>query len=132
MLPSSQIMKLKVEIEQAAILHLNAKDIDTALRHYTGDMVAISNTKVFSSREELAAELSEYYKNLKNVNHASWEDINIHVINETAAIFTAKFNYGFTIKNGKQTDLRGVWTALFLLEKGTWKIRLRHESFEEI
>ena len=132
MLPSSQIMKLKTEIEQAAILHLNAKDIDTALRHYTDDMVAISNTTVFSSREELAAELSEFYSILKSVDHASWEDINIHVINASAATFTAKFNYGFTSKNGEQTDLRGVWTALFILDKGKWRIRLRHESFEEI
>ena len=132
MLPSSQVMKLKAEIEQAATLHLNALDLDTALSHYTGDMVAISNTIVFSSREELAAELSEYYNILKRVNHASWEDINIHVISENAATFTAKFNYGFTSKDGEHMDLRGVWTALFILDKGKWKIRLRHESFEQI
>ena len=132
MLPSSQVMKIKAEIEKAATLHLNAVDIDTALSHYADDMIAISNTKVFSSREELADELSEYYNILKSVNHASWEDINLHIISANAATFTAKFKYGFTRKDGKHTDLRGVWTALFILDKGTWKIRLRHESFGEI
>jgi ketosteroid isomerase-like protein len=132
MLPPNQVIKLKAEIEKAATLHLNAIDIDAALSHYTDDMVAISNTKVFSSREELAAELSGYYSILKRVNHASWEDINIQIISQNAATFTAKFNYGFTSKDGEHTDLKGVWTALFILDKGRWKIRLRHESFGEL
>ena len=132
MLPSSQTKKIKSEIEMAATLHLNAIDIDTALSHYTDDLIAISNTTVFSSREELAAELSKYYDILKRVDHASWENINIQIISENAATFTAKFNYGFTNKAGEHTDLRGVWTALFKLDKGKWKIRLRHESFVEI
>ncbi len=132
MLSSILVKKIKVEIEQAANLHLNATDMDAALSHYTDDMVAISNTEVFFSREELATELSEYYDILKSVNYASWEDINIHVISESAATFTAKFNYGFTSKDGEQTDLSGVWTALFILVKGKWNIRLRHESFGEI
>jgi len=132
MLPTSQILKIEAEIELAATTHLNAKDIDTALSHLTDDVLAISNTTVFSSREELAADIGKYYKILKNVNYATWEDIHINVINESAATFTAKFSYGFTSIDGEITDLKGVWTALFILDKGTWKIRLRHESFEQI
>lgn len=132
MLTTSQIVQIEAEVKQAATTHLNAKDIGTALSHFTDDMLAISNTTVFSSREELAADIGEYYKILKSVNYASWEDINIHVINENAATFTAKFSYGFTSMDGEITNLKGVWTALFILDKGTWKIRLRHESFEQV
>ena len=69
---------------------------------------------------------------LKSVNHAAWEDIHINVISEEAATFTAKFSYGFTSIDDDVTNLRGVWTALFILDQGAWKIRLRHESFEQI
>ena len=132
MLPTSQIIRIKVEVEEAATTHLHAKDIDTALSHYTDDILAISNTTVCSSREELAADIGEYYKILKTVNHASWKDINIHVINENAATFSATFSYGFTSMDGEIANLKGVWTALFIRDKGIWKIRLRHESFEQI
>lgn len=132
MLSKSQIEKIKTAVEQAATTHLNAKDADTALSHLTDDVLAVSNTTVFSSRELLTPDIEEYYKILKKVNHASWKDIHIHVINENAATFTAIFSYGFTRMNGEITNLKGVWTALFILDKGIWKIRLRHESFEQI
>ncbi|MDH3246061.1 MAG: nuclear transport factor 2 family protein, partial [Saprospiraceae bacterium] len=121
MLSISQIAKIEAEVEQAATAHLNAKDMDTALSHFTDEVHAISNTTVFSSREELAADVGEYYRILKSVDHASWTDINVHVINDKAATFTAKFNYGFTSMDGEITNLKGVWTALFVLDKEGWK-----------
>jgi ketosteroid isomerase-like protein len=132
MLSTSQIEKIKTEIEWAATALLHAKDRDTALSHYTDDILAVSNTQLFPSRDSLAADIGEFYKILKKVNYASWEDVYIHVIHENAAVFTAKFSYGFTSMDEKDTDLKGVWTALFTLDKGLWKIRLRHESFEQI
>jgi ketosteroid isomerase-like protein len=132
MLSKSLLVKIEADVEGAATMHLNVKDINTALSHYTDDVIAISNTEIFSSREELAADIDEYYKILKSVNHALWEDIHIHVISENAATFTAKFRYGFTSIDDEITNLKGVWTALFILDKGAWKIRLRHESFEQI
>lgn len=129
---TSQTMKIKAEVEQAATTHLHAKDAETALSHFTDDVLAVSNGKLFPSRESLAADIGEYYKILKKVNHASWEDVHIYVINESAATFTAKFRYSFTGMDEKTTDLEGVWTALFILDEGIWKIRLRHESFEQI
>lgn len=131
MLSTSQLTKIKAEVEQAATTHLNAKDVDAALSHFTDDVLAVSNSKLLFSRESLAADIGEYYKNLKNVNYASWEDVHIHVINESAATFTARFSYGFTNMDDKVVDLEGVWTALFVVDKGVWKIRLRHESFEQ-
>lgn len=132
MLSRNLQMKVEAEVTLAATTHLNAQDKHTALSHFTDDIIAISNTRVFASRAELASEIDEYYKILKHVNHAAWEDIHIHVINEQAATFSAKFNYEFTSIDDKVTRLRGVWTALFVLDQGQWKIRLRHESFEQI
>lgn len=132
MLSKRQIAKIQAQVAQAATQHLNTKDFDTALSHLTDDVLAVSNVELFPSRESLAADIGEYYKILKKVNYASWEDPHIHVISERAATFTAKFNYGFTDTDDKDIDLKGVWTALFILDKGSWKIRLRHESFEQI
>ena len=67
MLSANQIMKIESEVKGVATRHLNVKDINTALSHYTDDAIAISNTKVFPNREELAAEIGEYYKILKCV-----------------------------------------------------------------
>jgi ketosteroid isomerase-like protein len=125
-------MKIEADVEKAATTHLNAKDVDTALSHFNDDVLAVSNNTLFSSRKSLADDIVKYYSILKEVNYASWEDVHIHVINESAAIFTAKFSYGFTSMDGETTNLKGVWTALFILDKGIWKIRLRHESFEQI
>lgn len=132
MLSINQITKIQADVEQAATKHLNSKDVDTALSHFTDDVLAVSNVKLFPSRESLATDIGEYYKTLKKVNYACWEDVHIHVINESAATFTAKFSYGFTSIDDQITDLKGVWTALFILDEGIWKIRLRHESFEQI
>jgi len=132
MLSTSQLKKIKAEVERAATEHLNSKDADTALNHFTDDILAVSNIDLFSSRESLYTEIGDYYKILKKINYTSWEDVHIHVINQRTATFTAKFSYGFTSMDDKITDLKGVWTALFIRDKGIWKIRLRHESFEQI
>ncbi len=132
MLSESEIKKIEAEIEEVATAHLNARDIETALSHFTDDIFAVSNTAIFSSHDSLEADISEYYKTLEGINHASWEDIYIYVINERSATFTANFSYGFTSKDGEVTELKGVWTALFILDEGEWKIRLRHETFEQI
>ena len=131
MLSRLQTAEIRNAVEKAAVAHLNAKDVDTALSHFVDDVIAVSNTKLFNSREALSAEIHEYYKILKTVNYAYWKDIHIHVISAGAATFTATFDYGFTSTDGTVTDLEGVWTALFILVGTVWKIRLRHESFEQ-
>ena len=132
MIPENQLSKIKAEVKEAATIHLNTTDAENALSHYTEDVIAVSNVKLFPSFESLADDIKEYYKNLKEVNYASWDDIHIHVISETAATFTAQFRYGFTDMDNQKTDLQGIWTALFIRDGGSWKIRLRHESFSQL
>ena len=47
MLSKSQIKKIEAEVEQAATVHLNAKDVDTALSHYTDDVLSVSFSSFF-------------------------------------------------------------------------------------
>jgi len=131
-LSESQIAQIKAEVKQAAIDHLNTKDADTALSHLADDVIAVSNDKLFSSFEALAEDVRAYYEILEEVNLAAWEKIHIRVININAAVFTAKFRYSFTSKDITRTDLQGIWTALYIKDKGRWKIRVRHESFAPI
>jgi ketosteroid isomerase-like protein len=128
-LSESQVIRLKAEVEQAAIDHLNTKDADTALSHFTDDIIAVSNDKLFPSFEALAEDVRAYYAVLKEVNCAAWDEIHIRVINRRAAVFTAKFRYSFTSKENTPIDLQGIWTALYVKETEGWKIRVRHESF---
>ena len=130
-LSESQVAQIEAEIKQAAIDHLNTKDADTALSHFADDIIAVSNDKLFPSLEKLSEDVRAYYKILKEVNLAAWDEIHIRVINTNAAVFTAKFRYGFTSKDKTRTDLQGIWTTLYVRDKGRWKIRVRHESFVE-
>ena len=130
MLPSDED-SIKAHIQQAAIDHLSSKTAEEALSHFTRDIVAVSNERLFSSYKELEQDVMEYYKILKKINYAKWSDINILIINNDAATFTTKFNYSFTSVNDEVTNLKGIWTALFVRESGDWKIRLRHETFSE-
>jgi ketosteroid isomerase-like protein len=128
-LSENQIAQIKAEVERAAIEHLNARDADTALSHFTEDAIAVSNDKLFESFGALAEDVRAYYNILKEVNLAAWDETHIKVINSDAAIFTAKFRYSFTNTDNQRTDLQGIWTALFVRNKKSWKIRVRHESF---
>lgn len=131
-LSDSQVTQIKAEVKQAAIDHLNTKDADTALNHFTEDIIAVSNNKLFPSSEALAEDVRAYYEILKEVNHAAWDEIHIRVIDTNAAVFTAKFRYSFTSKDNAETNLQGVWTALYIRDKSQWKIRVRHESFAPV
>ncbi len=123
--------KIIEEIKQAAIDHLNSNSAEEAMSHFTKDIVAVSNEKLFSTYDALEKDVRDYYKILKKINDARWGDMNILVINNDAATFTAKFNYSFTSIDDEVTNLSGIWTALFVHETRNWKIRLRHESFSE-
>ena len=129
MISKTEISKIKREVEEISFNHLNAKTANDALIHFHKDIIAVSNDKLFTSFEELAREVRGYYKILKRVNYSKWEEIQIQVISQNTATFTAKFRYTFTTIENKRTDLKGIWTALYIRDKGDWKIRLRHESY---
>ena len=70
MLSMSHIKRIQAEVEQAATRHLNTEDLDTALGHFTDDVLAVSNVQLFISRASLAAAIGEYYRSLKTVSIA--------------------------------------------------------------
>lgn len=131
-LTQTQCDKIKAEVKQAAIDHLNAKDAATALSHFTENVIAVSNVKVFPTFEALAEDVKAYYNILKEVNLAVWDEMTIKVINIDAALVTARFRFSFTDTNNEKTDLQGVWTALYIRQNEDWKIEVRHESFVSI
>ena len=124
--------QIKAEVKQAAVDHLNAIDATSALSHYTENVVAVSNVKIFPTFEALAEDVKAYYNILKEVNLAVWDEMYINVINIDAALVTAKFRYSFTDTNNEKTGLQGVWTALYIRQNGDWKIEVRHESFAQL
>jgi ketosteroid isomerase-like protein len=132
MLSKKELTKIKNEIKQAALDHLYAKDATEALNNYTKNIIAVSNEKLMSSSNELVEDIEAYYKILKKVNEAHWDDIYIQVINKNTAVFTAKFFYSFTKIDDEKIVLRGIWTAIYIRKKSGWKIQLRHESYTQM
>jgi uncharacterized protein (TIGR02246 family) len=129
-LSKSEIAQIKAEVKQTAIDHLNAIDAKTALSHFTEDVIAVSNTQLFPSLEALAENVKAYYNILKEVNFADWDEMHIKAINKDSAMVIAKFRYSFTDTNDEKTNLKGVWTALYVRRNDGWKICVRHETFE--
>lgn len=128
-LAQEQLASITAQIESAAESHLHARDAETALSHFTDDVIAISNLQVFPSRMLLEEDVRKFYGILDEVLEAAWQDPRVIVIDERSAVFTAGFRYGFRSKDGDTTHLEGVWSALFRRQNRDWKIRLRHESF---
>lgn len=128
-LSRSEIARIKAEVKQAAIDHLNARDAKTALSHFTEDVIAVSNTQLFPSLGVLAEDVHAYYNILKEVNLAVWDEMHTKVVNKDIAVVTGKFRYSFTDTEDQRTDLQGVWTSIYVRRDSDWKICARHESF---
>ena len=125
----SETAKIKAEVQQAAEEHLNAKDAETALSYYTEDAAIVSNGYLYPSFQEFAEHVREFYASLRKVDTATWEDVDIRVINPDTAIYTAKFRWRSTDTRGETLNLQGVWTAVYVRDQDSWKIKMRHESF---
>jgi hypothetical protein len=132
LLTKIQIKRIKSRIRRLATTHLHAKNAEEALSHFSKDVIAVSNDKLFPTFDVFAEDVIEYFKILKKVNRAAWKDVHIQVIGKNTSSFTARFRYNFTDINNEETDLAGIWTALYVLENGKWKIRLRHETFHRL
>ena len=116
-------------VQQAAVDHLNAEDAETALSYYAEDAAIVSNGYLYSSFQEFAEHVREFYASLRKVDTAIWEDIDIRVINPETAIFNATFRWRSTDNWGETMNLQGVWTAVYVRDEDRWKIKMRHESF---
>ena len=121
--------KIISEVQQAAVDHLNAEDADAALSYYAEDAAIVSNGYLYPSFQEFAEHVREFYASLSKVNTAIWEDVDIRVINPDTAIFTAKFRWQSMDTQGEKLNLQGVWSAVYVRDQDSWKIKMRHESF---
>ena len=128
-LSNEQMALIRLEVDKAATDHLHARDADTAMSHYADDVVAISNLRIFHSRQSLEADVRAFFDVLQETSEAAWKNAYIVVVDQDTATFTAEFRYAFTNKDDEMTRLEGVWTALFVRLEGSWKIQVRHESF---
>ena len=129
-LTSSIINTIKNAVIKAATDHLNAPDADTALSHYKPDATIISNGILYETFELFEKDTRDFYRSLEEVKLAVWDNIRIQVINSELVLFTASVQWSSVDKLGSVLELKGIWSAVYCLEEGKWKILLRHESFE--
>jgi hypothetical protein len=123
--------KIKDEIEKIMHLHINAKDAASALSCYADSATIASNGFLYPSFDLFERDIKLFYKSLSKINLAVWDEIYLEIINTNSALVTAKFRWISTDKSNEETNLQGVWSALFIKIKGGWKMRVRHESFAQ-
>jgi len=127
-----EIVKRRIEIaiRKAATDHLNAQDAHTALSHYKPDASIISNGMQYETFELFEKDTRDFYASLKEVKLAVWNNIRIEIFSAELALFNASVRWKSVDKVGSVLNLKGIWSAIYCLEKGNWKILFRHESFE--
>ena len=119
-------------VKQAAWSHLRAGDADTALSYYEPGAVVASNGELYPSFSAFAHHVRTFYRTLREVHLAAWDQMHVDVLSERAAVLTATFRWSSTDTEGVRLDLRGVWTAVSVLRQGRWRVLVRHESFMRI
>jgi ketosteroid isomerase-like protein len=129
-LTASEINLIKKAVRKAASDHLNAPDADTALSHYMQDTTIVSNGMLYETFELFEKDTRDFYNSLKEVKLAVWESIRIEVFSSDLALFNASILWESVDKVGSVLNLKGIWSAIYCLEEGDWKILFRHESFE--
>ena len=127
-LSSEAIAAIEADVRQAAMDHINAKDARTALGHYTPDAMVASLGFVYPSFDSLASDVKSFYSTIQTVDRAEFRDIQVIVINDDAAFLTAKFHWISKDTSDTFLDLAGAWSALYIRDNATWKIRAVHES----
>ena len=63
------------------------------------------------------------------IDLADYDEVQINVLTHNTAHFSAKFHWISTDANGIKLDLKGMYSALYILQENHWKMSFRHESF---
>ncbi len=116
-------------VERAAWEHLRAPDAKTALGYYDAGAVVVCDGRWYESFEEFAQDAREFYRTLREVHVAAWDRVHVEVLSDSSAVFTATVRWESTDTSGVQTELEGVWTAIWVQTPSGWRIVVRHESF---
>jgi uncharacterized protein (TIGR02246 family) len=126
---TKQRMAVEEAVKQAAWQHLKSEDAASALSWYEPDAIVASHGSLYPSFDRFAEDTRAFYGNLRHVHLAVWDDMYVQVLSADAAVLTATVRWSSTDNAGVRTDLKGVWTAVFVQNAGCWRIRARHESF---
>lgn len=121
---------IEAEVRQAARDHLRSKTAAEALSYYTPDAIVASDGSLYPSFDHFSEDARAFYAMLQRVDLAEWDEMQVRVIGEEAAVLTATFRWSSTDTAGERFDAKGVWTAVFVKHAEGWKIVARHESFE--
>jgi uncharacterized protein (TIGR02246 family) len=116
-------------VKETAWEHLRSKDAETALGFYEPDATVASDGDLYASFEAFAQQARVFYRTLRDIHVAVWDEMHVDVLSPDAAVLTATVRWSSTDTTGVRTDLQGVWTAVFVRRGARWRIRARHESF---
>jgi ketosteroid isomerase-like protein len=131
-LDAAQRAAIEEAVRQAAWQHLKSENAAVALSHYEPDAILASNGSLYPSFERFAEDAREFYRTLRQIDLAAWDEMHVQILGRDAAVLTATVRWSSIDTGGVRTDLKGVWTAVFVRRAEGWKICTRHESFEPV
>ena len=130
-LNQTQSTAIEEAVKQSAWQHLRAESAAAALDCYVPDALVASDGSLYSSFEQFAKDARQFYDTLGQVDLAVWDEMHVQVVASDVAVLTATVRWSSTDTVGVRTDLKGVWTAVYVERGGRWRICTRHESFED-
>lgn len=129
-LSPTQRAAIEDAVKQTAWAHLRSRNAAEALSYYEPDAIVASHGVLYPSFERFSQDVTEFYGTLDQVDVAAWDEMHVQVLSERVAVLTATVRWSSTDRSGVDTDLKGVWTAVFVKRDDCWRICTRHESFE--
>ncbi len=129
-LDQAQCAAIEEAVKQSARQHLEAKNAAAALDCYLPGAFVASDGSLYSSLDQFAEDARQFYDTLAQVHLAVWDEMHVQVVSSDVAVLTATVRWSSTDVGGVRTDLKGVWTAVYVERGGRWRICTRHESFE--
>ncbi len=103
----------------------NRGDIPTFVTTYAPDCIFVGK-EVAHGRAQLLARYQKSYPTREAMGHLSFSALEIHLLTDNVAIVTGEWRVDRSSSSGNR--IGGLFSLVFHLETGKWKIALDHTS----
>lgn len=122
--------KISEEVKQTATGLVTAAlqgDAERVLSFYDGAAVIVEQGQIRASMDEVKQSVRAFYQHNQVLENAL-EEMRVQVLSSEAAVLTCYFRFASADAAGQKQQMKGAWTAVFVRQKGEWKVVAAHQS----
>jgi uncharacterized protein (TIGR02246 family) len=103
------------------------RDLEDMFSYYSDGAVAVEIGQIDYSWEEHKEKTKAFMATVSDYSY-TWEDVEVDVLSEDAAVIFGYYNYMMKDQSGDVYEGKVAWTWVYAKEEGDWKIRHTHIS----